>query len=278
MSLVDDYVLASERPNTTRSYASAIKHFELEWGGFLPSTSEMVARYLADHAKTLSVNTLRQRLAAVSRWHFDQGFADPTKTALVRQVLKGIRAVHPAAEKRARPLELELLQKISDWLELALANARRQADVSLTLRLTRDRSLILLGFWRGFRADELAHLCVENVEVTAGVGLTCFLGRSKGDRQLEGRSFKCPALSRLCPVAAYGEWLALSGLTAGPVFRKIDRWGHLSGAGMSPNSLIPLLRRLFSAAGIDTPESTAAIRCAADSQGGREPAGGISKI
>jgi hypothetical protein len=74
MSLVNDYVLASERPNTTRSYASAIKHFELEWGGFLPSTSEIVARYLADHAKTLSVNTLRQRLAAVSRWHLDQGW------------------------------------------------------------------------------------------------------------------------------------------------------------------------------------------------------------
>lgn len=217
MSRVEDYVQASERPNTTRNYASAIKHFEQEWRGFLPSTSDMVARYLADHAKTHSINTLRQRLAALSRWHIDQGFVDPTKTALVRQVLKGIRAVHPAAEKRARPLELELLQKITDWLDSVLDNARRQGDTPLTLRLARDRSLLLLvGFWRGFRADELVHVRVDNVQVAAGEGLTCYLDRSKGDRQLEGRSFKCPALSRLCPVMAYVEWVALSGLATNP--------------------------------------------------------------
>src|SRR5256885_12033957 len=86
MNRVVDYIEAAERDNTRRSYASAIRHFEIEWKGLLPSTADAIARYLADYAPTLAINTLRQRLAALSRWHADQGFADPTKSPLVRQV------------------------------------------------------------------------------------------------------------------------------------------------------------------------------------------------
>ena len=119
MSRVAQYIEAAERINTRRSYASAIRHFEIEWKGLLPSTADAISRYLADHAGTLAINTLRQRLAALSRWHTDQGFPDPTKSALVRQVLKGIRSVHATPEKRARPLELSVLQQIDQWLGAA---------------------------------------------------------------------------------------------------------------------------------------------------------------
>ena len=65
-----------------------------------------------------------------------------------------------------------------------------------------------------------------------------------------GREFKCPALSRLCPVTALGEWTAAAGLSAGPVFRKIDRWGHVAQEALGANSLIPILRCVFAAAGL----------------------------
>lgn len=250
MSQVDLYLDAAERANTRRSYASAIRHFEVEWGGFLPTTIDSVARYLADHAESLSLNTLKHRLAALSRWHQDHGFPDPTKAIKIRQVLKGIRAIHPAQEKRAKPLELEVLQGIGDWLSDAVASAEGRGDAASALRHTRDRALVLLGFWRGFRADELVNLRIEFIEIKPGEGLTCFLPRSKGDRQLEGRKFSCPALSRLCPVAAVEDWLALSKLCEGPLFRKIDRWGHLSESGLVPNSIIPMLRHLLAQAGV----------------------------
>jgi integrase len=254
MSRLVDYLQAAERENTRRSYASAIRHFEVEWKGLLPATGDSVAQYLSDHAETLSMNTLRHRLAALSRWHSDQGFSDPTKQPLVRQVLKGIRALHPSIEKRARPLQLEVLQQVCDWLDRGIELAREQHDHVRLLRLTRDRALLLLGFWRGFRADELVHLQVEHLDLKPGEGLTCYLPRSKGDRQMKGRRFSCPALSRLCPVAAMEAWLSLTALAAGPVFCKIDRWGHLRDSHMQPNSVISLLRRLFSAAGVETPE------------------------
>ena len=254
MSRLAQYIEAAERDNTRRSYASAIRHFEIEWKGLLPSTADAISRYLADHAATLAINTLRQRLAALSRWHTDQGFPDPTKSSLVRQVLKGIRSVHTVAEKRARPLELAVLQQIDQWLDAAIGNAQRTGDQPALLSHTRNRSLTLLGFWRGFRSDELVNLRVENTEVTPGQGLACYLGRSKGDRQLQGRVFKCPALSRLCPVTAFNAWISLAGLTQGPVFRKIDRWGHIADDGLHANSLIPLLRSLFAEAGVESPE------------------------
>ncbi len=254
MSNIAQYIEAAERDNTRRSYASAIRHFEIEWKGLLPSTADAIARYLADHAATLAINTLRQRLAALSRWHTDQGFADPTKSPLVRQVLKGIRSVHAVPEKRARPLELAMLQQVDQWLAAAIGNAQRSGDQPALLRHTRDRSLMLLGFWRGFRSDELVNLRVENTEITPGQGMACYLGRSKGDRQLQGRTFQCPALSRLCAVDAFSAWVSLAGLTEGPVFRKIDRWGHVADESLHANSLIPLLRSLFAEAGVESPE------------------------
>jgi integrase len=254
MSRIDQYIEAAERENTRRSYAAAIRHFELEWKGLLPSTADAISRYLADHAATLAISTLRQRLAALSRWHVDQGFVDPTKAPLVRQVLKGIRAVHSVAEKRARPLEIDVVQQVDQWLVTAIDNAERCDDRLALLRHTRDRSLLLLGFWRGFRSDELVNLLVENVEVAPGEGLSCYLFRSKGDRQMQGRIYRCPALSRLCPVTAYQAWVALAGLTQGPVFRKIDRWGCLADEGMHTNSMIPLLRKLLREAGVHAPQ------------------------
>ena len=60
MTNVDRYLEAATRANTRRSYESATRHFEVEWGGHLPATADSVARYLADYAGKLVVNTLKQ--------------------------------------------------------------------------------------------------------------------------------------------------------------------------------------------------------------------------
>jgi site-specific recombinase XerD len=245
MSKIDDYIHAATRDNTRRSYQSAVRHFETEWGGFLPSTADSIARYLVDHAQSLSVNTLRHRLAALAQWHIDQGFPDPTKAPVVRKVLKGIQTLHPVKEKRAKPFQLQQLEQVVAWLDTAIDTARRDSARNDELRHSRDKALVLLGFWRGFRGNELTNLQVQYVEVVPAEGMTCFFPQTKGDRQLAGTSFKAPALSRLCPVAAYTAWITLSGLTEGPVFRAVNRWGELAAEGLHPNSLVRLLRTIF---------------------------------
>ncbi|MRW91831.1 tyrosine-type recombinase/integrase [Duganella sp. FT80W] len=244
---IDRYLDAANRSNTNRSYQGALRHFEVEWGGFLPATPDSVARYLAHYADSLAINTLQQRLAALAKWHNEQGFADPTKAPIVRKVLKGIRTLHPAQEKQARPIQLEQLRSLVDWLDSQIA------DVGIgpaSLRYRRDKALVLLGFWRGFRGDELTRLCIEHVKAVAGEGMSCFLPFSKGDRQAHGMTFRAPALLSLCPVDAYLDWIAAAKLTDGPVFRAIDRWGNVGTEGLHINSLIPLLRSLLDDAAI----------------------------
>lgn len=250
MTTLDEYLHAATRDNTRRSYKAAVRHFEVDWCGFLPATADSIARYLVDHADSLAFNTLRQRLAALAQWHIDQGFPDPTKAPVVRKVFKGIQALHPAQEKRARPLQLEQIGTLAEWLDAGIAHAATGQDRPAQLRLTRDKALLLLGFWRGFRGDELTRLQIDHVELTPGQGMTCFLAQTKGDRQRKGVSFKVPALARLCPVEAYTAWIALADLDGGAVFRSVDRWGHVGEGSLHINSLVPLLRSLFSAAGI----------------------------
>jgi integrase len=246
MNDVECYIEAATRDNTRRSYQAAIEHFEVDWGGMLPTTSEQVARYLAHYADTLSHSTLRLRLAALGQWHVSQGFVDPTKSPLVRKVFKGIREVHPARTKQAKPLAIDELAQICDYLEQA-----QQSDDQLTaLTATRDKALLLMGFWRGFRGDELCRMTIDHIALVPSQGMIIYLPRSKSDRTNQGREYRTPALQRLCPVQAYQEWLAISELSTGPVFRSINRWGQMSHESLRPSSIVPLMRKLMAKAGL----------------------------
>jgi integrase len=250
MGDIDKYVQAATRDNTRRSYRSAVEHFEDTWGGYLPATANSVARYLSDYAQTLAFNTLKQRLAALAQWHIDQGFPDPTKAPLVKKVLKGIRELHPQQEKQAKPFQLAQLQQLVKYLDKQMNQALRQDNAHGLHKYRRNKALVLIGFWRGFRSDELRRLMIENIEVVPGEGIILYIPRSKSDRNNIGKTYKLPSLAQLCPVDAYLEWVTSLNLSQGPVFRRIDRWGNVGEQALHANSFISLLRSLFEQAGI----------------------------
>ncbi|NVD97935.1 site-specific integrase [Massilia sp. BJB1822] len=254
MSEVERYINAGERENTRRSYRGAVRHFEEEYGGFLPASPDTVSAYLARYAGSLAINTLLQRLAALAHWHIEHGFPDPTKASVVKKVLKGIRTLHSVQERQARPIQIAQVQQVVSWLDAAIRKASCANNVAALRSHTRDKALLLLGFWRGFRGDELTRLQVQFIQVTPNDGLTCFLPHTKGDRAAQGTTFHAPALKTLCPVEAYMAWINLAALSDGPVFRAVDRWGHISERGLHINSLVPLLRSLFFAAGLSSPD------------------------
>jgi integrase len=241
------YLKAARRESTDRRYSQATAHFEDKWGGFLPASSESIVRYLADHAELLSCATLRTHLAALAQWHQRHGFMDPTKASKVRDVLRGIQAEHPRAVQQAEALQLQALEDCLNGLFSQIISA----TAGERLRALRDQALILLGFWRAFRSDDLCRLRVEDISVRTGKGLDIFLGSGKSDRENQGRALSVPALKRLCPVQAYEAWLDASGLQQGPVFRAVDRWGHIAHQGLNPNSVSRLLRMAFVRSGVD---------------------------
>lgn len=255
MNKIDRYIQAATRDNMQRSYQSAIKHYEVTWGGFLPATSESIVRYLADFADTLTVNTLKARLAALAQWHNDQGFPDPTKAPVVKKVLKGIKELHLLKEKKAKPLQLQTLSQVVSSLDDQISIAVRINDQVSIYRCLRNRALVLIGFWRGFRSDELSRLNVDQIQAEAGKGMSIYLNRSKTDRDSSGKTFKAPALGQLCPVTAYLEWITSAKLESGPAFPKIDRWGNFSDKSITPGSIITLLRKLLEDANVENPDS-----------------------
>jgi len=128
---VDDYIQAATRDNTRRTYRGAVEHFEVDWGGVLPTTSESLCQYLAHYAQTLAFNTLKTRVAALSQWHQSQGFIDPTKAIQVKKVLKGIRALHPAPVKKATPLAMSMLEQLDGHLNSECHSENRNVPCAL---------------------------------------------------------------------------------------------------------------------------------------------------
>jgi integrase len=246
MATVDQYINAATRDNTRKSYQSAIEHFEVQWGGFLPATADSIARYLADYAEVLAINTLKLRLAAIAQWHLEQGFPDPTKSPIVKKVMKGIQALHPSRTQQAKPLAISQLECIDGWLAQQLEDS---VGGEKQLRILRNRAILLLGFWRGFRSDELSRLQTQHLIIQPNEGITLYLPQTK--TQHGGITYKVPALKRFCPVHACAIWVQMAGMTEGPLFPAINRWGALGKASMHPTSFILILRRILSDAGLE---------------------------
>lgn len=51
-------------------------------------------------------------------------------------------------------------------------------------------------------------------------------------------------------VGAFVEWIHVAQISSGPVFRSIDRWGHIAETGLHEDSLIPIFRSILTNAGV----------------------------
>jgi integrase len=108
-----------------------------------------------------------------------------------------------------------------------------------------------LGFAGAMRRSELVGLDVEHVTWTAA-GLKLLIERSKTDAEGEGAEVAIPRgrIDDTCPVAALKAWLALSEITAGPLFRKVNRGGAVETARLSPDAVRQILLKRAAKAGL----------------------------
>lgn len=233
---VSDYLRASLADSTRRAYRSDLNHF-LTWGGSIPCSPEIVAQYLAAHAEQLATATLARRLVSIGKASASQNLPSPTKSDLVKAIMKGIRRTFGSAQRQVAPAIKEDV--------LAMVN-------SLTgIKGVRDRAMLLIGFAGAFRRSELVSLTVEDVEHVKQ-GLVILLRRSKTDQAGEGRKIAIPyARGTVCPVHALQDWLDLSGITTGIIFRGITRHGKIAEKGLSPQSVALVVKERAAAAGLD---------------------------
>ncbi|MBR7792150.1 site-specific integrase [Undibacterium sp. FT147W] len=230
---------AATSDNTRRAYRSAIQHF-LAWGGALPADEPVIIHYLLAHAAALNPRTLALRLTALSQWHVHQGFPDPASLPTVRKTLTGISRVHGKPKKKAKALPVEDLERIIVALE--------QFD---TVKAKRDSALLQIGFFGGFRRSEVASLEVEFIKWQAeGIAIT--LPRSKTDQEGEGIVKAIPYGDDVCcPATALRTWLAAAGITSGPIFRRVDKWGKIGADALHESSVNTILAECAKQAQLD---------------------------
>jgi hypothetical protein len=113
-------------------------------------------------------------------------------------VLKGIQALHPKQEKQAKPFQIETMTAIDSYLidqieiAIAIAIAKQANDTTHLLAHLRNRALVLIGFWRAFRSDELCRLNVESIEIIRGEGMILYSPRTKTDHVQHGVTYHAP--------------------------------------------------------------------------------------
>ena len=233
---VNQFLHAALSNNSRRSYQSDLAHF-LAWGGVIPATDSMLSEYLAAHASLLSTATLARRLVSISRAHTSQGLDSPTKSDLVKATFRGIRRIVGSAQRQVSPvLKSNLLEMV--------------AELSGT-KGTRDRALLLIGFAGALRRSELVGIQYADIEFVEH-GLLIHLRRSKTDQLGKGRKIAVPhARGAVCAVQALKNWLAISHITEGPLFRPVTRHGHIHKAVLSPQAVAEIVKKRVSAIGLD---------------------------
>jgi len=268
-SRIRAFMAGAKADSTRRAYRDDWRRFEAWCAGedlpSLPATPAAVCRFL-DHLvvegylarngerRAYSASTLSRFMVSISVAHTRAGFAhtdNPIKHPAVQECWEGIRRSVGSAQRPKAAATTTIIRSMVAGLPDPVAPLPGAAD-RLQLAGLRDRALVLLGFAGGFRRSELAALAVEDLEdVDEGVDIR--IRRSKTDQAGKGRTvLVCYApAAKDCPVRALRAWLAASGITEGPVFRKIDRHGHVGSRPLSGQAVADVVKARAKAAGRD---------------------------
>ena len=216
---------AASSPHSIRALKSDLEAFDL-WCRrhscvALPASPEIVADYLDARAeKGSKPASLGRYKASIAKIHLLLDLKDPTSAPLVKLRFAAVRREKGTAQKQARPLRFKGPVRDVERDKARGLNIRALLEsCGDDLPGLRDRALLSAAYDTGLRASELVAVTVEHIEeaIDPEARLLQIL-RSKGDQDGEG------ATAYLSPrtVAAIAAWTEAAGITAGPLFRRVQ--------------------------------------------------------
>jgi integrase len=219
--------------NTALAYRSRWRSFE-GWCAragrvALPATAQTVAAYLTHLAteRGLKATSVDAHLTAIRAVHRGAGATTPDPLT-ARKVVVAAQRREAARDGRYGPRKAVPVMAADLLAIVAACDDQTAAGL-------RDRAVVLLGFALLARRSELAALNLSDVELVPGEGVAVTIRSSKTDPSARGvtRRIHYAANERVCPVRAVLAWtsfLAAQGITTGPLFTRIDRWGNVGPA------------------------------------------------
>ncbi len=237
----------SKANNTLRAYKSDFSDFRIFCAkhGFssLPSEPKIVSLYLTHLSKTSKISTLRRRLVSISMVHKLKGHYLDTKHPIIIENFMGIRRTKGSFQKGKKPILINHLKLIINAI-----NEQKNEDI----KKLRDKSIILVGFGGGFRRTELISINYEDLEFVPE-GLKITIRKSKTDQFGEGMIKALPyfANEKYCPVISLKNWLEISKINSGPIFRRFSKGSFLKEERLTDQSVVLLIKKYLNLAGID---------------------------
>jgi len=239
----------SKSNNTVRAYKSDFKDFGLfcAKNGFksLPSEPKIISLYLTHlSTKEIKISTLKRRLVSIGMIHKLKGHYLDTKHPVIIENIMGIKRRKGSIQKGKKPLLINSLKLIINAI-----NEQKKEEI----KKLRDKSIILIGFSGGFRRNEIVNLNYEDLEFVPE-GLKIAITRSKTDQFGEGSIKALPYFdnSEYCPVITLKQWLEVSKINSGPVFRRFSKGSKLLEHRLTDQTVALLIKEYLNLAGTDS--------------------------
>ena len=225
------------RSSTLNAYRGDLQIY-LDWCAAvghtaIPAEAEIVAKFVLS-AGDVAASTLKRRVAVISRVSALAG----------APIVSGNYAIDAAIKAAGRPPGSRRQRMSLRQVTLMAHNCAN--DVAGA----RDRALLLVAFWGELRRAEIAGLDVGDLDVGAEEMRVVARGAT-----LSGYD-RVVCLARrpdplLCAIEAVAIWLQRSGITDGPLFRKVGRGQVVGSARLSAGGVRQVLGRRLAELGSD---------------------------
>ena len=240
---------SSKANNTIRAYKSDFKDFSLfcAQNGFkrLPSEPKIVSLYLTHlSTKDIKMSTLKRRLVSIGVIHKLKGHYLDTKHPAIIENIMGIKRRKGIVQKGKKPILISSLKLIINAIDQQTKDK---------IKKLRDKSIILTGFSGGFRRNEIVALNYDDLDFVPE-GLKITIRRSKTDQFGEGSVKALPYFdnSQYCPVVTLKNWITVSKIKSGPIFRRFSKVSKLSDNRLTDQTVALLIKKYLNLAGIDS--------------------------
>ena len=238
---------SSKANNTLRAYKSDFRDFAdfCAKHGFnsMPTEPKIVSLYLTHLSISTKISTLRRRLVSIGVVHKLKGHYLDTKHPVIIENLMGIKRKKGSIQIGKKPILINHLKEIINVID----NQKIEK-----IKKLRNRTLILIGFGGGFRRTELISIDYEDLDFVEE-GLKITLRRSKTDQFGEGMVKGIPYFTneKYCPVISLKNWINLSKIKTGPIFRRFAKGSILTSNRLTDQSVVLIIKDCLKLAGIE---------------------------
>lgn len=232
MEIISEY--SSE--NTYRAHVGDLIYFQawLSAVGFTftkPISDQDILTFIVQHAEGINpeidaklvsqgyksnvgphkLATIKRRIASLSVFLESAKLPNPVHSKDVKLLLSKLTKKYGASRPSGKAITKDILDDMLDTCKEKLIDIR-------------DKSLLLFTWGSGGRRrSEVTSADIKNLTKTADGEFTYTIPKSKTDQ--EGKGFVVPVKGKVAK--ALNDWLGVSGITEGKIFRSVNKWGHI---------------------------------------------------